>query len=280
MSTKRTLYLLVTCCVEQTRFDILKCVIENIKTEQCTKKFDIEDDLIVFDNGSTIEGVVDLLISNFKTVYRSNVNEGFWSAINWVINNVDVHHKYDYIYIIESDHIHFALEKIEKIETFLNLNPNVGGVRCQEFFVSERHLYDKTLPLQNSRTYAWVNQINEKTKKRIQIKQTDTPDFYITDFLSQLHSVNRIHAMKTVFSKLEQISYSRKFSELDYQLLYYEIYPQFGIIDGGVFHAKLSWRNGSLAGSYCGADARDKIGYQETRISSITSCEKMYVKQI
>lgn len=277
--SSRTLYLMITCCVEQTRFDILKQVVKNIKDEQANKNFNIEDDIVVFDNGSTIPGTIELLTSNFKKIFRSSINEGFWSAINWVINCLTpVISKYDFVYVIESDHIHFALEKVSDIEQFLLKNPDVGGVRAQEFIVAERHLYNKSVPTNGSRTYAWVNQINHKTQQEIFIEKTDTPNFYVTDFLSQLHSVNRLNVFRSVFQYLEDISRTgKKFSELDYQLKYEKYYPKFGIIDGGLFHAKLSWNNGTIAGSYCGPNAQNVIGYQETRISIITPQEKMYV---
>lgn len=276
--TSRTLYLLVTCCVEETRFNILKQVISNIKEEQITKNFNIEDQLVVFDNGSTHPGTVELLKQNFKTVFQSSTNEGFWSAINWILKIID--QKFDYIYVIESDHIHFALERVSDIEQFLDDHPDVGGVRAQEFVIAERHLYNKSKPVAGSRTYAWVNQIHHQTKKPIFITESDSPGFFITNFLSQLHSVNRVKQMKKVFQVLESMSTNGKFSEFDYQVLYNADYPIFGVIDGGLFHAKLSWDNGTVAGSYCGPAAKDNIGYQETRISTITPPEKMNVKYV
>lgn len=285
--THRTLYLLVTCCVEQTRFDVLKQVVQNLKEEQVWKELDIKDDVLVFDNGSTIPGTLELLTDSFKKVYRSPTNEGFWSAINWVLHNIDS--KYEYIYVIESDHIHFALEKVANVERFLDANPDVGGVRAQEFVVAERHLYDKSNQRPDSRAYAWVNQRHHKTGKPIYIDETDVPGFYRTNFLSQLHSINRIKPFKEVFAKLEEQSRDgQRFSELDYQKMYAEIFPEFGVIDGGLFHAKLTWGTGAVAGSFVGTGTNnykgpllpDANGYQETRVSIITPPEKMNVEAL
>jgi len=277
--TQKTLYLLITCCVEQTRFDILKQVIESIKNEQITKNFNIENDIIVFDNGSTVPETIDLLAQNFKHIFQSSTNEGFWSAINWVLQVIDS--RYEFIYVIESDHVHFALEKVADIESFLLTHPEVGGVRAQEFVVAERRLYNKSAPVTGSRTYAWVNQISHKTRQPISISETDTAGFFVTDFLSQLHSVNRLDAFKQVFTELEKTSRSgKKFSELDYQLMFERHHDKFGIIDGGLFHARLSWNNGTIAGSYCGPNVQNTIGYQETRVSIITPPEKMHVKAV
>jgi hypothetical protein len=288
--THRTLYLLVTCCVEKTRYDILKTVVANIKYEQASKHFSIEDDLIVFDNGSTFPGTIELLKSNFQKsriarkeplIFRSQKNEGFWSAINWVLNSADWVRNYQYIYVIESDHTHFALEKVQDIETFLDRHQDVGGVRGQEFLVSQAHLYDKGRPVDGSRTYAWVHQANPVTKQRITFEPTDVPDFYRSQFLSQLHSVNRMTAFYDVFADLQKLSANGiRFSELDYQLRYYEKYPVFGVLDGGLFHAKLSWFNGSVAGSYIAAPQVESLGYQETRISTIVAPERMTVESI
>lgn len=287
--TQRTLYLLVTCCVEQTRFEVLKQVVQNLKDEQATKGFNIEKDLLVFDNGSTHPGTIELLTKNFAHVRRSETNEGFWSAINWAIQTAKV--GFDYIYVIESDHIHFALEKLKDIEEFLDTHPHIGGVRAQEFVVAERHLYDKSSPQPGSRPYAWVRQVNLFTGKKIEIVPTDVPGFYDTDFLSQLHSVNRLEPLRQVFNQLEKQSCEgKRFSELDYQLLYNKLYPRFGIIDGGLFHAKLTWGTGALAGSFVATGTADRSyngpmlseanGYQETRVSIITPPEKMHVKML
>jgi len=299
--THRTLYLLVTCCVEKTRYDILKTVIANIKDEQASKHFSIEDDLIVFDNGSTFPGTIELLKSNFQKprimrkeplsqknegfwsaiIFRSQKNEGFWSAINWVLNSADWIRNYQYVYVIESDHTHFALEKLQDISDFLDHHQDVGGVRGQEFIVSQAHLYDKGRPVDGSKMYAWVHQMNPVTKQRITLEPTDVPDFYRTQFLSQLHSVNRMTAFYDVFADLQKLSVNgTRFSELDYQLRYYEKYPVFGVLDGGLFHAKLSWFNGSVAGSYIATPQVESLGYQETRISTIVAPERMTVESI
>lgn len=285
--THRTLYLLVTCCVEQTRFDVLKQVVQNLKDEQSQKGFSIEDDLFVFDNGSTVPGTIELLTSNFKNVQRSQTNEGFWSAINWVLKDVDP--KYEYIYVIESDHIHFALEKVKDVEKFLDAHLDVGGVRAQEFVVAQRHLYDKSINRPDSRQYAWVNQFNHRTHRKVAFEATEMPDFFKTSFLSQLHSINRIKPFKEVFAKLEERSRKgERFSEFDYQVMYGELYPTFGIIDGGLFHAKLTWSTGAVAGSfvaggtqsYNGPLLSEANGYQETRVSIITPPEKMNVEAL
>lgn len=286
--SSRTLFLFVTCCVEPTRFNVLKQVVQNLKDEQKTKNYNIEDHLVVFDNGSTISGTIELLTTNFKNVWHSSSNEGFWSAINWVLEQFDTS-RYDYIYVIESDHIHFALDKINDIENFLDQHPNIGGVRAQEFVVAEKHLYDKSNPRPDSRRYAWVNQRNHKSNKKIEFIPTNTPGYYNTDFLSQIHSVNRLVPFKQVFKKLENQSRNgQKFSEFDYQKMYAELFPRFGIIDGGIFHAKLTWCTGVVAGSFIASGAegyngpmiQETNGYQETRISIITPPEKMNVKAL
>lgn len=283
--TSKTLYLLITCCVEQTRYDVLERVVANLKEQQRIHNFNIEDDLIVFDNGSTVPNTLELLTSNFKQVLQSNSNEGFWSAINWVLAH-GVDKKYEYIYVIESDHIHFALHKLSDIEKFLDTHPNIGGVRAQEFVVAEKHLYSKSNPHVDSRKYAWVNQRNHITGAPIKFEQTSVPDFYETDFLSQLHSVNRIQPFKVVFNALEKQSrLGQKFSEFDYQKQYAELYPKFGIIDGGLFHAKLTWCTGVVAGSFITTGVEgyngpmNPAGYQETRVSIITPPEQMIVLQ-
>lgn len=267
----KTLILFVSCCVEQSRFDVMKQVIASIKEEELAKDIDLEGDMIVFDNGSTIEGTRELLSDNFGRVYATAVNEGYWSAIDWVLRNyhavIPYPNKYEYIYIIESDHMHYAIERLCACESALDLHSDLGSVRTSEYTVAERHLYDKTAQRNDGRKYAWVSHINAITGKPVELEVLE-PDLgiYVTNFLTCLHSVNRLGAMKQVF---EQLRNGEGFSEQDFQRQYHELYPQVGLVDGGVFHAKLGFTpgGGSLSGSWSHDVSR--LGYKTTRRDKI-----------
>jgi hypothetical protein len=72
--------LLVTCCLEQTRYDLLKEVVENL---ECSLDQIENYNLTIFDNASTIEATIPLLTTYFNNVYQSSVNVGYWSSISW-----------------------------------------------------------------------------------------------------------------------------------------------------------------------------------------------------
>lgn len=73
----KTSFLFVTCCLESSRAAILQHVIDNL-----LEQVDASRELTVFDNGSTQPGVVDQLVNNFRNVYRTERNVGYWSAID------------------------------------------------------------------------------------------------------------------------------------------------------------------------------------------------------
>jgi hypothetical protein len=273
--TNETLYIFVACSVEQTRFGILQKVVANLKEEQVKKSFNIDDDLVVFDNGSTVPGSQELLKENFKHVVGTQKNMGFWSALDWVLLN----HKtvlnngkdYKYVYIIESDMIHFALEKIEDCERVLNENKHVGSIKVQEYDVANSHLYNKTHQYEHSRKYAWVHHINFVTGDAVKLRLLDEHSrVYETNFLTVLPAFNRLEAVQNVFAKLR--AFEGQFIEQDFQKLYYEQYPVIGLLDGGVFEAKLGYtleNGGSLSGSWSDTNAMAAVGYHDTRKDAI-----------
>lgn len=269
--TKSTLFLFVSCCVEQSRFDIMKQVLASIKNETNSKNFQLDHDLLAFDNGSTVEGTRELLLDNFSKVYVSDTNEGYWSAIFWLLNNyeqlVENPKKYRYVYIIESDHFHYAIEKLNACEQALDQHENLGSIRTSEYVVAEQHLYNKSNQDPNGRKYAWVSHVNTVTSAPISLKLLiKNLGIYNTNFLTCLHSVNRLEALKEVFIELQA---QDKFSEHDFQKLYHNRFQQIGLVDGGIFHAKLGFTpgGGGLSGSWSHDVSR--LGYKTTRQDKI-----------
>lgn len=241
--TKKTLYLMVACCVEQTRYDVLEQVIDSIKHQEDVKSFNIEDDLIVFDNGSTVTKTLEQL-HRFKNVHRADENKGYWSALAWLLDNydsiLDDASRYEYVYVIESDHFHYAIERLENCENALDVDQTLGSVRTQEYSVERSHLYNKAfIDRPEARRYACVRHENCITKKKVMLTQSMfDPLIWHSNFITCLHSMNRLETIKQVFNELK--SY-KKFSEYDFQVLYHKHYPVVGVLDGGVFHAKLGY---------------------------------------
>lgn len=270
--TNNTLYVVVNCSMEESRYTVMQKVIKSIKDEQRRCSADIESDMIAFDNGSTHPGSVDMLKQLDCDRFASNDNMGYWSALSWILKELpnirSDHERFKYVYVIESDHFHFGLNKIAKCEQALDWFPWLGGVRTQEYIVQEQHLYNKTKQLPNGRKYAWVSHVNAVTGENVEFTLLDAElNVYKSNFLTCLHAVNRLHALRDVFAELQNM---KKFSELDFQRLYYYRYPLIGQVDGGVFHAKLGFtpqNPASLSGSW--SNNVSEHGYMQTRNDAI-----------
>ena len=268
--TTKTLYLFFNCCMEASRANVARKVIQNLKEQQHTNHINIEQDMIAFDNGSSYEDSSTIIDSlNCVKVYAKH-NLGYWSAINWVFINLErlVKKKYEYVYIIESDHTHYALQKISDCESALNLYPELGGIRLQEYSVKDQHLYNKTQQHPEGRSYAWVSHINIATGKPVKLFLVDEHlGIYESNFLTCLHSINRLHTMREIFINLSQLE---QFSEHDFQKLYHHHYELIGQHDGGIFHAKLGCTlddSSIVSGSW--STNLTQIGYKETRHDKI-----------
>lgn len=261
--TNDILYLLVTCSLEKTRFNVLEQVVQNLKSFEDQ---DFLHHMIVFDNASTIVESDTMLTSNFLNVVKSKHNVGFWSAIRWVLRNYQtiLGRQYKYLYVIESDLIHTddAFKRLEDVEHFLDENGKVGFVRVEEFFVNQRHLYDKQRPCVDSRQYAWCVQNNFLTRERVWFDIADEKaKIYKTNFLAKIPTVSRLEVMYEIFEKLAKLE---SFNEMTFQKLYHEYHKQSAILDGGIFHSKLGNTPESvLMGSY--VQNGNSIGYRETR---------------
>jgi hypothetical protein len=176
-------------------------VCKNLSAENTD--FYFSKDLIVFDNASIFTSHFKLLPEGAKLI-QSNRNIGYWSAVNWILSNYKevMGREYDYIYIIESDLIHYDLRRINLCEDFLLNNAEVGGVRTQDFSVKLKALYNKKyhwFPFVNKSSL--VSQINPITGDAVWFELAEgNAKIYLTNFHAKLPSLNRIQAMKKVFN--------------------------------------------------------------------------------
>lgn len=257
--------LFVTCCLEPSRSRVLTQVLDNIRQQAP----ELRHTLTAFDNGSTEPGITELLTSNFDNVYRANQNVGYWSAIDWWLEHLS-HDPPDYTYIIESDMIHYALNKLPACVEFLSKNPDIGSIRLHEYSVENRHLYNKERPLPNSRRGLWQSHTNRETGKPIEFTHA-CDDFWSTTFLTQLPALNRYKTMRDIFLQLRQ---AKRFSESDFQKMYWQRYQKTGILDGGIFHCNLNTYGADIVtGSWTNDVELKRIGYRTTRYDSITPIE-------
>jgi hypothetical protein len=266
--TSSTLYLLVTCSMDLNREEIASDVIENLKEQNQT--FPFFDNFLIFDNNSKYSSHLSKVPKGIKVAY-SNKNIGYWSAINWVINNhLNIYKRsYEYIYIIESDLYHYDLMALKECELFLDQNPDIGSVRTQEFSVRLKFLYDKKyawLPLPKNNSV--VSQRNAITNEKVWFKRSSPSSrIWITNFHTKLPALNRMHAMADVFKRLTKESLN--VTEIQFMNFYRDLYKLTGLLDGGAFRIMNSIDSPGLSGSYSSVSALNESGYRGTRIDEI-----------
>lgn len=264
-----TLFVLVTCSLDPTRDRVLRAVIENLA--ECSRvRPGFMDDLLVIDNASTVPGTVEALKARFPSVWRVDRNVGYWTAIDWALRShpgllrAEPHR---FFYVIESDMVHYALERLVQAEAFLDTRQDVGTIRCQEYSVAERALYDKGSPCKASRTWAWQSHVHRFTGRRIEHRPSDVPGIYETDFLAQLPALNRLSVLARVFENLRR---RPSFTEPDFQRLCFDEHPVNALLDGGIYHCRLgAQHSGTVTGSWTPAEALQAAGYHETRRGKI-----------
>lgn len=256
-------FLLVTCCLERSRSEILAQVIKNLQ-EQAPE---IQLTITVFDNASTEVGTIDVLRDCFSNVYRADHNVGYWSAIDWWL---ELEHLSGdppaYTYVIESDMIHYAFSKLWECAGYLDTNPDVGSVRLHQYSVTERYLYDKDRPQKESHRNLWQSHTNRATGLPVKLDHS-IGDIWSTTFLTQLPALNRYRAMKEVFAELRSMP---RFTEFDFQRRYWQRYHRTAILDGGIFHCDLNpFGAKTITGSWTNEVDLNRIGYQTTRNATI-----------
>ena len=273
--------LLVTCCLEPTRLEILNKVVDNILQNVPYSRVC----LTVFDNGSTEKGAIELLSNSFMNLYRTEKNIGYWSAIDWWLRNMETTveakmlHSTEtkYTYIIESDMIHYNFPKIWECMDFLDTHNDVGSVRLHEYSISEQHLFNKDKPRPDSKRGLWQSHVNRFTGLPVTFEQA-THSIWNTTFLTQLPALNRLSAMTEVFNELRT---RQSFQEPDFQKLYWDRYQKTAILDGGIFHCNLNqYGTKSITGSWSSEDELKKIGYQATRYASIVPQDQYNVVRV
>lgn len=273
-------YLLVTCNKEQTRYDIMKKTVENLRN--VILPYVQQDCFTVIDNASTVGDTIGYLKTTFENVYVASQNIGYWSAIDWWLEHIKDRGT-EYVYIIESDLIHNndVAAIIGRAIAFLDKNKDFGTIRTHKWSYANRRLYDKDRPLHNSDRTHWRTHTNYVTKKRVEILPTSEPEFYRTTFLSQLPAINRFDGIHAVFKQLRMYE---TFPEPEFQKLYYEYYerilqspPFTGMIDGGIFCDLTNDK--MVCGSYTPTAHLSYLGYCSTRIGNITESSQYTIKR-
>ena len=254
------------------RYEIAKKVINSIsdyiETSGCK--------LWVLDNGSKY--TIDK--NNYPkgtTVINLENNIGYWGALHWFLNsNISpiVRSKKKYLYIIESDHIHFDIRKLEKVVNFMESNVNINCVRVSEFSVKYRLWFSKEakyLPFRKKRSL--VSLINHVTREKGKFWRTSNNcPVYFSNLHSRLPSVMRLEILRLTFQRLAELD---NFNEKDFYSVMHSFSSIIGILDTGIYYPASSKANsrsvqsGSYGMNYFGG----MNNYLATRVSSISNSD-------
>lgn len=253
-------FLLVTCCLEQSRSDVLGSVLLNLQQQAP----ELKQALCVFDNASTVPGTTEALRTYHDNVWRCDRNLGFWTAIDWWLRVLEASPP-DYVYVIESDMLHYDFPRLYDCMDYLDTRPDVGGVRLHEYSVKERQLYDKDRPVKGSFRDVWRSHTNSTTGDRVELVH-DVGDLYTTSFNAHVPALNRYDAMQHAFAGLRGMP---QFTERDFQRLFYQRYPTVAVLDGGIWHDRLAHNGSGALGSYTHPGTLAALGYESSRTSRI-----------
>lgn len=262
-------YLLVSCCMEETRGNIVKHVAKNLLKEGINP-----EQFTIFDNGSRETDAVDFLKNIYpKCVHESATNVGYWSAIAWWLDNIATK---KYTYIIESDLFHYDFDRIKDAEKFLNDNPKVGSVRTLKFDVDSGKYWKR--PNNKKSTLPLVSNVSSVTKKKISCVLADSDkNIYTSNFPTMLPALNRRETMVKTFEILKK---TKDFTEQTFQKTYWEDYPLTALLNGGIMHYDMNSRDNKevVSGSWTPRKILASIGYQNPRRNnSIIPSSKMIV---
>jgi len=263
-----TCFLLVTCSRDESRADLAAQVIGNLNA--LLGALHLADRFAVFDNASTFDAPLAAVDPN-ATLIRADRNAGYWSAIHWVLENLETVYgrSYEFIYIVESDLYHSALAPLGLCESFLRTEPRAAAVRTQEFRVASRWRFDKRFHwLPGHITRSEVHLRNAVTKEKVWFEaRVDFPGLYLTNFHAKLPALNRVAAMRDVFAAL---AHREAFAEGDFFVEMAARHPLTGLYDGGLFHSLLERGDKRFtSGSYSDSALLATLGYQETRTGRI-----------
>jgi hypothetical protein len=250
IEASETLFILVSCNRDPTRLEIFRKVVDNLLDEG--RSFGLERSLITFDNASSEPGSEEVL-AKLPLVIRSKKNIGYWSAIHWCMENAErvLQRSFKYVYVIESDLIHFRLGRIKLAERYLTLEPAAGAVRLQKFSVHFPCPYSKGAGWWPFRSPDAVWLINAVTKDKVTFRRSQVPSVYHSNFTAKVCALHRFATLKEVISDLGKMG---EFGENDFFRLHWLRFQRTGVLNGGLFTAALGYdvagtriRSGSYA---------------------------------
>lgn len=259
-----TLVLLVTCSRDETRRDLATMVTKNLAS--LVPQAGLQDSFAIFDNASLYKDHLAFAPAG-TVIIQSSENVGYWSAIKWVLENLEkvANRTPEFIYLVESDLIHNDLRPLGECEEFLRNHAEAACVRTQEFSVRNRWRYNKDwwfLPFRNLRSV--VRQKNEVTGERAFFQRISRDEkIWMSNLHAKIPALNRVELMRQVFQSLEE---KGAFTEKNFFEFVYSIKKRIGIYDGGLFHQlSTPYSKKIVSGSWSDLASLKRLGYQTTR---------------
>ncbi len=229
----------------------------------------LNDSFIIFDNDSLYKDHLAFAPKG-ALVVESPENIGYWTAIQWVL---DEHSKllskdYDFIYMVESDLVHSDLKVLNYCAAFLKENDDCVCVRTQEFKVKFKWRFNKALKYMPFRVKRSIIALkNLVTNEKAWFTPTKFKNIYKSNLHAKLPALNRMSSMRHCFEILRK---KDSFQEWDFFQEMHKLHPNIGVLDGGIFHSLISGdEKNSLTGSYSDKQKLHETGYKQTRYAQI-----------
>jgi hypothetical protein len=256
--------LIVICSLSQERASLAEKVLDQIAL--LNDEINTKHKTVLIDNGSTFK-------SNFQQwtfideIFEFEQNIGYWNAISWFLDFLTFETKvseHDYIYIVESDNLHYQLKGLNEIVSLMDRLEFVDSVRVQEFKVRLKHLYfkeNKLLPFRRRRSL--VSKYNAVDKKQVWFVRFEGC-FFLTNMHAKLPAVSRLATLQRVFVELREL---KEITEWNFFAIMNKYSPLTGLYDGGIYYTLSTLENAKLveAGSYLEEYAEESRGYRNTR---------------
>ncbi len=265
------LFVVVTCTKDRSREKALINLVKSLNKQHEVVAFD--RNLLLFDNASVTTTPLDNLTVPARFAFSSK-NIGYWSAINWALDNASrvFEKEFKFIHPIESDLVLFHMERLVEARDFLETRKDYISVRTQEFSVRHCKRF-----LKNSRSIfpvrrSAVADFNGVTNETVSFDRIEGFDnVYGSNWHSKVPALHRLEEFQSVFKDLAKQS---EITEQDFMRAMHQRAPQVAVMDKGIFYAQLNnpfwpWEKRWLTGSWMNEEMAERHGYLSTRRSFI-----------
>lgn len=267
--SNKLVVLLVLCSMTEDRYEIALKTVNSLRNIGDVASCE----LVIIENGSKFKCPNESLPPNSTYIFMEK-NLGYWGILYWALfsrfsplSNLNT----EYIYIIESDHIHYDLARLNIAISVLDKYKDVASARVQEFSVRFRALYAKEykfLPFRKRRSL--VSLRNAVTKDKVKfIKLPEESGAYLANWHARLPSVFRLSSLVRTFDILSSLE---KFSEFDFFQIMHKESQRVIVLNRGIYFPASSAANSKqvLSGSWMKNYQGENYGYQATRHSELS----------